>query len=79
MATDSRTITTARLQPVPDLLPGVPSGQFAVIATLEDDGELTLFSYYTEELQFTAAEFEGQTVQQGLNLFARRHIEYLQS
>ncbi len=79
MATDTRTITTARLQPVPDLLPGVPSGQLTVIVTLEDDSEMTLFSYYTDELRFTAAEFEGLTVQQGLDLFPRNDIEYLQS
>lgn len=79
MATDTRTITTARLQPVPDPLPGVRSGQLAVIATLEDGSEITLFSYYTDELLFTAEEFEGLTVQEGLDLFARKHAEYLQS
>lgn len=79
MATDTRTITSARLEPVPDLLPGVPSGRLAVIATLEDDSEMTLFSYYTDELRFTAAEFEGLTVQQGLDLFHRNDIEYLRS
>lgn len=79
MATDTRTITTARLQPMPDLMPRVPSGQLAMIATLEDGIEMTLFSYYTDELRFAAAEFEGLTVQQGLDLFARKHTEYLQS
>ena len=76
---DKRRITAARLQPVPALGPGIPSGQNAVIATVEDDTDVELFSYYTDDLQFSPAEFEGLTVEQGRGLFARRDTEYLQS
>jgi hypothetical protein len=76
---DTRKITAARLQSVPDLLPGVPSGQIAVTATLEDGTEAELFRYYTDELSFTQAEFTGLTVQEALDLFTRKDIEYLQS
>jgi hypothetical protein len=74
-----RKIKTARLQPVPDLLPGVPSGQNAVTATLDDGAEVEVFRYYTDELSFTEAEFTGLTVQEALDLFARKDIKYLRS
>ena len=77
---DTRKITAARLQSVPDLLPGVlPSGQNVVGATLEDGAEVELFRYFTDELSFTEAEFTGLTVQEALDLFTRKDIEYLQS
>jgi hypothetical protein len=75
----TRKITAARLQAVPDLLPGVPSGQNVVTATLDDGTEVELFRYYTDELSFTEAEFTGLTVQQARDLFTRKDTEYLQS
>jgi hypothetical protein len=50
-----------------------------VTATLEDRTDVELFRYYTDELSFTADEFTGLTVQEALDLFARRDIEYLRS
>lgn len=76
---DTRKITAARLQPVPDLLPGVPSGQNVVTATLDDGAEVELFRYYTDELSFTEAEFTDLTIQEARDLFTRRDIEYLRS
>ncbi len=76
---DTRTITAARLQPAPDLAPGVPSGHIVVTATLEDGAEVELFRYYTDELSFTEAEFTGLTVQEARDLFIGRDIEYLRS
>jgi hypothetical protein len=76
---DTRRITAARLQPAPDILPGVPSGHIVVTATLEDGTEVELFRYFTDELSFTEAEFRGLTVQEARDLFTRRDIEYLRS
>ena len=76
---DARKIKTARLDPVPDLAPGVRSGRLCVVATLEDGTEAGLFSYYADELSFRPAEFEGRTVHEALGLFARRGIDYLRA
>jgi len=76
---DTRKITAVRLQPAPDLLPGVPSGHIAATATLDDGAEVELFGYYTDELSFTEAELTGLTVQEARDLFIRRDTEYLRS
>ena len=76
---DTRRITAAQIRPVPDLGQGIPSGQNAVIVTLEDRTEMELLRYHTGELQFSPDEFEGLTIQQGRDLFARKDIEYLRS
>jgi hypothetical protein len=72
-------ITAASLRRVPDFGRGVPSGQNAVIGTLDNGTEVELFRYYTDELRFNADEFNGLTVQEARDLFARKDIAYLQS
>lgn len=50
-----------------------------VIVTLEDGSTRKLFSYYPDEISFTASEFLGLTVAQAHELRHRKDVAYLQS
>lgn len=50
-----------------------------VVVECIDGGSGQLFSYYNDELSFTANEFVGKTVREGLDLFYSRDKAYLQS
>jgi hypothetical protein len=43
------------------------------------DGWLTLFSYFPDELQFSESEFIGLTHAQALKLYSDRDLAYLKS
>lgn len=55
------------------------AGRNHVWGTAEDGVEKVMFSYYPDELHFTASEFEGRTVDYARDLFHDRDVEYLQS
>lgn len=73
------TITACELRAAPPIIPGMESGQMTVHATLEDGSETDVFSYYTDELTFTAEEFVGLTVSEASKLFHDRDIAWLRS
>lgn len=50
-----------------------------VYVTLEDGTVHNLFEFYSDELSFTEAEFVGLTLEQGLDLFTKKDVAYLQS
>lgn len=50
-----------------------------VIVTLEDGSTRKLFSYYPDEISFTASEFVGLSVAQAHELRHRKDVAYLQS
>lgn len=50
-----------------------------VHATLEDGGELMLFTYYPDEISFHASEFVGLTVSQANELKRNKDVAYLRS
>lgn len=72
-------IVAATLIDDPDFAPGIPSGTKSVHVTFGDRTERTLFSYYTDELEFTADEFLGLTEREARDLFRDRDLEYLRS
>jgi hypothetical protein len=69
-------ITAARITAMPQsIFDPMPE----VIVTLEDGSSRKLFSYYPDEISFTAAEFIGLTVAQAQDLRHRKDVAYLQS
>ena len=61
----------------------MPLGMFdpmpEVIATFEDGSTKTLFSFYPDEITFTASEFTGLTEEEAHTLFQRKDRSYLRS
>jgi hypothetical protein len=69
-------IRRARITKMPErLLDPMPE----VYATLDDDSEHRLFSYYPDEITFTPEDFIGLTIREAHALKARRDIDYLRS
>jgi hypothetical protein len=50
-----------------------------IFATFEDGVELKLFSFYPDEIQFTAEELIGLTAKEVAALHHKRDVAYLQS
>jgi len=50
-----------------------------VRATFEDGSEENLFTYYPDELSFTAAEFVGLTKEEGRQLRHDRDVVFVRS
>jgi hypothetical protein len=73
------TIVRCVLRTTPSFIPGMLSGQNSVHVWLDDGTETDLFSYYTDELCFTAEEFIGLTVNEAHALFAEKDIAYLRA
>lgn len=70
----SEVIVSARITKMPDgLLDPMPE----VYARLRDGREIRLFSYYPDEISFTADEFAGLTVAAARQLKCQRDIEFL--
>ena len=60
--------------------PGANFERARVAVRIEGGDEFgTLFRFYDDELRFSSAEFVGKTVRDGLDLFTRKDIAYLQS
>ncbi len=61
----------------------MPKGLFdpmpEVVVTYEDDSSESLFSYYPDELRFTAEEFVGLNRTEALQLRHDRDVRYLRS
>jgi hypothetical protein len=57
---------------------GTGSDKAKVFVTVDGREEL-LFDYFKDELAFSADEFVGLTIDQGLALFTERDIAYLRS
>lgn len=61
----------------------MPKGMFdlmpVVYATTADGVEHELFSFYPDEISFTATEFEGLTVEQARSLRYKKDVAYLKS
>lgn len=70
-------ITAARITEMPktmfDPLPVV------MVKVGDSDEEKRLFSYYPDEISFSAEEFVGLTVSQAKDLRHKRDVDYLQS
>ena len=47
-----------------------------VMATTEDNVEHELFSYYPDEISFTAQEFIGLTIAEGKDLRRKKDLNY---
>lgn len=54
-------------------------GRVGVLAIMDDDTRVPLFSYYDDELSFNEEEFIGITVDEAFELFHKKDIAYLQS
>lgn len=50
-----------------------------VMVTFEDGTTEKAFSFYSDELNFTAEEFVGLTMTEARTLHFKRDVEYLQS
>lgn len=50
-----------------------------VSVTFEDGTTKTLFSFYPDEVNFSAGEFFGLTEREAVALFHRKDVAYLQS
>ena len=50
-----------------------------VIAEFEDGTIKSLFSYYPDEISFTASEFIGLTEKEAHDLFHKKDVQYLRS
>lgn len=61
----------------------MPKGMFdpmpVVYATTADGVEHELFSFYPDEISFTATEFEGLTIEQACALRHKKDVAYLKS
>ena len=69
-------IITPMPRPMPEgMLDPMPE----VIATFEDGSTKTLFSFYPDEITFTASEFTGLTEEEAHTLFQRKDRTYLRS
>jgi hypothetical protein len=67
---------TARPRPMPE---GMFDPMPRVIVTYEDGATETLFDFYPDEIDFTAAEFVGLTRREALALFHAKDVAYLRS
>ena len=50
-----------------------------VIVTVEDGAEVSLFTYYPDEISFKPSEFIGKTVQQARELKISKDLAYLRT
>lgn len=50
---------------------------YKAVALLDDGCTSHLFSYYPDELEFTAEEFVGLSVREALALYEKKDKEYL--
>lgn len=50
-----------------------------VTAKMSDGSEMMVFEYFSDELHFTAEEFEGLTIDQACELKFRKDVAYLRS
>jgi hypothetical protein len=61
----------------------MPKGPFdpmpKVIVTLQDGSDHELFSYYPDEISFTASEFTGLTLEKAMTLRHCKDVAYLKS
>lgn len=79
MATEAQTpeavVVSAQLVPANR----ARNGNVTVRAVMSDGSTLDLFSFYDDELHFSAAEFVGMTHDQACELKHRRDVAYLRS
>lgn len=54
-------------------------GQVTVSATTDDGASKPIFSYFSDELSFSAVELVGKTVEQAMELRHNRDVAYLRS
>lgn len=74
---DTATITAAEITALPKTwLDDMPK---VIVALDNGTVDLELFSYYPDEISFTASEFVGLTVGQAFALRHKRDVSYLQS
>lgn len=81
--TDSKKIVAAEIRGGPDFILG-SQGKFTdptpeIWITLEGGEPEKLFSFYSDELSFTAGEFIGLTREEAGRLFTKKDTAYLQS
>jgi hypothetical protein len=70
------TITNATITAMPkNMFDEMPK----VIVTFSNGETKTLFSFYPDEITFSAAEFIGLTERQAINLKYKKDLHYLQS
>jgi hypothetical protein len=50
-----------------------------VHVTYEDGTKQKLFRFYPDEISFQPSEFIGLTIEQALDLYQRKDVQYLQS
>lgn len=78
--TTHRKIIAARITPMPRPMPvGMFDPMPEVHVTFDDGTQTQLFTYYPDELSFTAEEFLGLTEQEARDLRRRKDIDYLRS
>lgn len=63
-------------RPMPE---GMVDDMPKVTVTFEDYTTKTLFSFYPDELSFSASEFVGLTEREAYDLFSKKDIAYIQS
>ena len=56
-----------------------PPGPVEVVATLSDGSEVTLFSYYSDELRFAPEDLVGHTVEEARALHHQRDRQGMDS
>ncbi len=70
------TITTANITAMPKtIFDDMPK----IIATFSNGEVKTLFSFYPDEISFTASEFIGLTERQAVNLKYKKDLHYIRS
>jgi hypothetical protein len=73
-------ITKAIITPMPRPMPqGMFDSMPKVIATFEDGTTKTLFTFYPDEVSFSASEFTGLTEEEAHSLFQKKDTDHLRS
>lgn len=67
-------VTKARIEKGPQAY-----DRWRMIGTLSDGTEESLFSYFSDELQFTPEEVVGKTLDEALEVFTKKDVAYLRS
>ena len=76
----SAVITQARITAMPRPMPqGMFDPMPKVMVTIGNEPEQELFSYYPDEISFTANEFVGLTVTEASDLKYKKDLAYLKS
>ena len=77
---NDKKITAATIGPMPRPMPeGMFDDMPSVTVTYEDGETEKLFTFYPDEISFTASEFQGKTREEALALRHKKDVGFIQS